>query len=253
MVVLKLNGIIKFETLNTLTYQLKLKTIMDRNLLSLVDQVTTDWKDILTNPYLPDVVSQLKEKTKPIDGLAIYPSPEMTFRAFNYQDIKNTKVVIIGQDCYHGPGQAIGLCFGVENQKPPPSLVNINRELTSDIGNPLSDYSLDSWAQQGVLLLNSALTVQKSLAGSHLKCWTKYTDYLIKQFSSQTNKVVFLLWGNYAKSKKALISDDRDHLVLTANHPSPLSANRGGWFGCQHFSKTNQYLTDNGLTPIKFS
>lgn len=226
---------------------------MDRDIRQLATQVEPSWTPLLVNSQLDEVQTQLTETANKLIGLPIYPKPEATFRAFTYKPISEIKVVIIGQDCYHGEDQAIGLCFGVTGETPcPPSLRNIIKELATDVEIQLKDTSLESWAQQGVLLLNSALTVHKSLAGSHLKIWNSYTDTIIQQFSTQTQNVCFLLWGNYAKSKKKLIATNQGHYILEANHPSPLSANRGGWFGTRHFSQVNKHLQQLGENPINW-
>lgn len=190
-------------------------------------------------------LQEIKEKldNDNIEGLERYPNDNLIFRAFNFFDIDQLKVVIIGQDCYHQPGQAQGLCFAVPNNfKKPPSLINIYKEIKDDIGELNCNNDLTEWANQGVLLLNSALTVRQSCAGSHLKIWKEFTDNIIRDISNSTTGIVFLLWGKYAQSKIKLINDNKDHHILTANHPSPLSANRGGWFKTKHFSKTNEIL-----------
>ena len=225
---------------------------MERNLPNLLNNLDANWHDILLKlDQLEKISNALQLRAKELDPLPIYPAPQNTFRAFSFCSPEDVKVVIIGQDCYHGPNQAIGLCFGVDQNMPcPPSLRNIKRELKQDVGKELLDQSLVKWASQGVWLLNAALTVHHSQAGSHLKIWSDYTDSIIKDFSEWADGVVFLLWGNFAKAKANLISQERGHLILTANHPSPLSANRGGWFGSKHFSQTNEYLTNIGKTPI---
>ena len=175
----------------------------------------------------------------------IFPPEKDVFRALELCPIYKTKVVIIGQDPYHGEGQAHGLAFSVkENVTIPPSLRNILKELESDVGTTLSNGDLSYWASNGVLLLNSVLTVRESKANSHAQImgWEAYTDDIIRQISTSKNGVVFMLWGNYAKSKARLI-DESKHLVLIAPHPSPLSAHRG-FFGCKHFSKANAYLDE---------
>jgi uracil-DNA glycosylase len=169
--------------------------------------------------------------------------------------LSQVKVVVLGQDPYHGVGQAHGLCFSVRHGTPlPPSLKNIYREIQSDIGiEPSKQGELTHWAKQGVFLLNSVLTVEAGLAASHKKQgWEDFTDEVIAVLNQQCEHLVFLLWGSYAQKKGQMIDTSR-HLVLQAAHPSPLSANRGGWFGCRHFSKTNHYLEANGKTPIDWS
>ncbi len=183
----------------------------------------------------------------------IYPPAKLIFNAFDQCPFDQLKVVILGQDPYHGPGQAHGLCFSVNDGIPfPPSLRNIFTELKNDVGKPIPQSgNLTGWAQQGVLLLNATLTVQENLAGSHQKKgWEQFTDAVIKTIDAQKEHVVFILWGNYAISKREFI-DKTKHLVLTSVHPSPLSASRG-FFGNHHFSLTNDFLIKNGLEPIKW-
>ncbi len=183
-----------------------------------------------------------------------YPKGKDIFSAFDHCPFQETKVVIIGQDPYHGPNQANGLCFSVRDGIPhPPSLVNIFKEIKSDMGvaYPKSG-NLERWAGQGVLLLNATLTVRAFRAGSHQnKGWETFTDATIKTLSEGREGLVFLLWGGFAKKKAPLI-DRTKHHILTSGHPSPLSANRGLWFGNRHFSKTNQILRQHGLDPIEW-
>ncbi|MDM8565608.1 uracil-DNA glycosylase [Candidatus Halobeggiatoa sp. HSG11] len=181
-----------------------------------------------------------------------YPPKDLIFNAFNLCPFNQIKVVIIGQDPYHGEGQANGLCFAVnDGVKIPPSLRNIFKELHSDLGIEIpTSGNLERWAKQGVLLLNSILTVQANQAASHRnKGWEQFTDIVIKQISEQREQIVFLLWGNYAHKKGSII-DTSKHYILKSAHPSPLSARN--FFGNQHFSKTNQYLTDCGKTTINW-
>lgn len=181
-----------------------------------------------------------------------FPKGENIFAAFEHCPFEKVEVVIIGQDPYHGVGQAHGLCFSVnENVEIPPSLRNIFREIETDLGKPIPETgNLERWAKQGVLLLNATLTVRKNQAGSHQnKGWERFTDAVIEKTSSEKEHVVFLLWGGYAKRKGAKI-DRNKHLVLESGHPSPLSANRGYWFGNQHFSKTNAFLRSKGKMEI---
>ncbi|WP_459209327.1 uracil-DNA glycosylase [Aquimarina rhabdastrellae] len=183
-----------------------------------------------------------------------YPKGSQVFAAFDHCSFDDVKVVIIGQDPYHGVGQANGLCFSVNDGiAMPPSLINIFKEIETDLQQEFpSSGNLERWAKQGVLLLNATLTVRAHQAGSHQKQgWEQFTDQVIKVISEQKQNVVFLLWGGYAKKKGAKI-DTQKHLVLTSGHPSPLSANRGYWFGNQHFSKTNTYLKEIGAAPIKW-
>lgn len=187
-------------------------------------------------------------------GKHIYPMGNEWFRALDLTPLEKVKVVILGQDPYHGPGQAHGLCFSVgPDIRVPPSLVNIYKELESDLGLPRPRHGfLEHWAQQGVLLLNSVLTVEMGKAASHQgKGWERFTDAIIQQVNAKSEPVVFLLWGAYAQKKAAFIDNPR-HLVLKAAHPSPLSAHNG-FLGCRHFSKTNEFLEANGLAPIDWS
>lgn len=184
-------------------------------------------------------------------GKTIYPPSREIFAALNTTPFEQVKVVILGQDPYHGPGQAHGLCFSVRPDVPlPPSLVNIFAEIERDLGLPRSDHGcLLSWARQGVLLLNAVLTVQHAQAASHQgKGWEGFTDAVIDHLNRERDGLVFMLWGSYAQAKGKLI-DGRRHLVLKAPHPSPLSAHRG-FMGCNHFSRANAYLIEHGKSPI---
>lgn len=183
-----------------------------------------------------------------------FPPGNRIFAAFDHTSFEKVKVVIIGQDPYHGPGQANGLCFSVaDGVAKPPSLQNIFREINSDLDIPIPNTgNLERWAAQGVLLLNATLTVRAHEAGSHQnKGWEQFTDAVIDTLSARRDGLVFLLWGGYAKKKGSKI-DSRKHLILSSGHPSPLSANRGYWFGNKHFSKTNKYLEEHKKTPIKW-
>ena len=182
----------------------------------------------------------------------IFPPAKQIFNAFNHCSFNDCKVVILGQDPYHGPGQANGLCFSVnDGVRTPPSLVNIFKEIKDDLGKPVPQSgNLIRWADQGVLLLNATLTVQSGAAGSHQnKGWERFTDAVIKCVSDEKENLVFMLWGKYAQDKGAVI-DSTKHMVLKARHPSPMSANGGGWFGTKHFSKANEYLISKGLPEI---
>ena len=211
------------------------------------------WKEVLqeefSKPYFEQLVLFVKRE---YSENICYPKGQQIFSAFNHCPLPEVKVVIIGQDPYHGEGQANGLCFSVHDGIPhPPSLVNIFRELNTDLGvpYPLSG-NLERWASQGVLLLNATLTVRANSAGSHQKQgWETFTDAVIRAVSTHCNHVVFMLWGGYAKEKAKLI-DPAKHCILTAGHPSPLSANRGYWFGNKHFSQANAYLKANGKNEI---
>ena len=202
-------------------------------------------------PYFSELAAFVKEEYK---KNTCYPSGSDIFNAFEHCTFENTKVVIIGQDPYHGTGQAHGLCFSVKDgMAHPPSLINIFKEIRDDLDKPYPESGdLTSWADQGVLLLNATLTVRARQAGSHQnKGWEVFTDAVIKQLSMEREGLVFLLWGGYAKKKASLI-DTSKHQILTSGHPSPLSANRGLWFGNKHFSKTNQILVRNGKDPINW-
>lgn len=211
------------------------------------------WKKVLlaefTKPYMQELKTFLVKEKR--DKKIIYPKGSDIFNAFQLTPIDQVKVVILGQDPYHGPNQAHGLCFSVLPQMAvPPSLVNIYKELYSDLNiMPAKQGCLINWAKQGVLLLNSILTVENGIAGSHHnKGWEKFTDQVIEILNQQNNQIIFLLWGNYA-GKKCQAIDTTKHVVLTAPHPSPLSANRG-FFGCKHFSKVNELLRQSGKEPI---
>ena len=217
-------------------------------------QIEESWKEILIDEFNKPYFSQLKdflveEKKRHI----IYPPGPLIFNAFNKTPFDKVKVVLLGQDPYHGPGQAHGLCFSVpEGVQPPPSLINIFKEINSDLGIPVPpNGDLTRWAEQGVLLLNAILTVRAGQASSHREHgWEQFTDAVIKTISDKKSGVVFLLWGKYARSKKALI-DGNKHLILEAPHPSPYSADYG-FFGCRHFSKANNYLVQQGKEPVKW-
>ena len=218
-------------------------------------EIEESWKKILESefdkPYFVSLTHFVKEEYQ---NHRCYPRGKDVFNAFNYCPFSDVKVVIIGQDPYHGPKQANGLCFSVHDGiKHPPSLINIFKELEADIGKeyPVSG-DLSFWAKQGVLMLNATLTVRAHTAGSHQKKgWETFTDAVIKSISEKKENVVFLLWGGYAKKKGDKI-DTRKHKILTSGHPSPLSANRGFWFGNQHFSKTNSYLQEKGFSIIEW-
>ncbi len=184
---------------------------------------------------------------------SVYPPKRLLFKAFDYFSPAETKVVILGQDPYHEPNQAHGLCFSVPiGIKIPPSLVNIYKEINTDCGKPIpTNGNLEHWAKQGILLLNATLTVEAHKAGSHQKRgWEQFTDSIIRLLSDSQKNIVFILWGSYAKQKEQLI-DSSKHLVLKATHPSPLSVYRGFW-GCKHFSKTNEYLLANNKSAIEW-
>ena len=215
-------------------------------------KIEASWKEKLEAEFQAEYFSQLKafltEEKKAYD---IYPPGPQIFEAFNRCPFYKTKVVILGQDPYHGPGQAHGLCFSVQQGiRKPPSLLNIFKEIRNEFGFEIpNDGNLSSWADQGILLLNAILTVRKSEAGSHRKKgWEKFTDACIRHLSNQREHLVFLLWGRFAHEKAALI-DDSKHFILKTAHPSPLSAHNG-FFGCGHFLKTNDYLMQHQIEPI---
>lgn len=215
-------------------------------------KIEESWKRELATEFDKDYFRNLTDfvRAEYLSGRAIYPKAKNIFNAFNLCPIDNVRVVIIGQDPYHEPGQAMGLCFsvpmGVAN---PPSLQNIYREIESDLGRPSStNGDLTHWAQQGVLLLNSTLTVRAHLAASHAgRGWEQFTDAVIAALATRKN-IVYMLWGSYAQKKAALV-DEKNNLVLKSVHPSPLSAYRG-FFGCKHFSRANEYLVAHGFQPI---
>ncbi|MEM0938282.1 MAG: uracil-DNA glycosylase [Bacteroidota bacterium] len=217
-------------------------------------KIEESWKNLLYAEFEKNYFHQLTQfikedyKTK-----KVYPPGSLIFSAFDYCPFDKTKIVIVGQDPYHGPNQANGLCFSVKDGiGHPPSLQNIFKELKDDIGKPVPiSGNLQSWADQGVLLLNATLTVRAGQAGSHQnKGWEEFTDEVLHQVSENKENVVFLLWGAYAQKKGAFI-DPEKHYVLKAPHPSPFSANNG-FFGSKHFSKTNQFLQSRGLETINW-
>jgi uracil-DNA glycosylase len=216
-------------------------------------KIDSSWKEKLSGefeqPYFKELTAFVKQEYK---DEVVYPSPKYIFRAFDLCPFEKVKVIILGQDPYHGPKQANGLCFAVEKEvKLPPSLQNIFKEIESEFGKPLvhKDGDLARWAEQGVLLLNATLTVRAHLAGSHQSHgWEQFTDAAIKALSDEREHLVFILWGNYAKQKGAHIDRAR-HLVLESPHPSPFSA-YNGFFGNDHFKKANEYLLSQGTEPI---
>lgn len=218
-------------------------------------KIHDSWKKVLRNEfekeYFDTLIRFVKEEYQ---SHTCYPPGNQIFAAFDICHFEDVKIVIIGQDPYHGKGQANGLCFSVNDGIPfPPSLINIFKEIQSDLGQPIpATGNLEHWANQGILLLNATLTVRESQAGSHQnKGWETFTDAVIKKISDEKKEVVFLLWGGFAK-KKGLKIDRTKHFVLETGHPSPLSANRGLWFGNKHFSKTNEYLKSIGKPEIKW-
>lgn len=217
------------------------------------------WKTPLAKEFSSPYMAQLREFliSEKSSGKQIYPKGSEFFRALDLTPLENVRVVILGQDPYHGPGQAHGLCFSVKpGVRPPPSLVNIYKEMYSDLGITQPKHGfLEHWANQGVLLLNSVLSVQAHQAASHRgKGWEKFTDAIVQIIAAKTEPVVFLLWGAYAQKKAAFVQDisqGGNHLMLKAPHPSPLSAHNG-FFGCQHFSKTNRFLETRNLPTINW-
>ena len=217
-------------------------------------RIEQSWKDALASefekPYFAQLVRFLHEEKAA--GKVIYPPGSLIFRAFDLTPVEQVKVVILGQDPYHNPGEAMGLSFSVpDGVRMPPSLRNIYKEIETDLGIRMSGRpNLESWARQGVLLLNSFLTVEAGRAASHRDIgWQEFTDAVIRYLSAHCSGIVFLLWGNFAKAKASLIDTTRHH-VLMAAHPSPLAG--GSFFGCRHFSQTNQLLVSEGKTPINW-
>lgn len=217
-------------------------------------EINSSWKEVLQTEfgkaYFEQLITFVKQEyaTK-----TIYPPEKLIFNAFDQCPFDQVKVVIIGQDPYHGPGQAHGLCFSVNDGVPnPPSLINIFKEIERDLNIPIPNSgNLEAWAKQGVLLLNATLTVEAHKAGSHqAKGWEQFTDAVIQQLNAHREQLVFILWGAYAQKKGAII-DRNKHLVLEAVHPSPLSAYRG-FIGCGHFSATNKYLIEKAKEPIRW-
>ena len=217
-------------------------------------KIEESWKSQLKSdfdkPYFKALTKFVKEEYK---TKTIFPPAKLIFNAFNTTPFHDVKVVIVGQDPYHQPQQANGLCFSVNDGiKTPPSLVNIYKEINNDLGKPIpSSGNLERWAKQGVLLLNATLTVNAGMAGSHQgKGWEEFTDSVISCLSEHRTNLVFMLWGTYAQKKGATI-DTSKHLILKSPHPSPLSAHRG-FFGNKHFSKANEYLINNGKNPVEW-
>ncbi len=218
-------------------------------------RIHESWKPYLeeefTQPYFDRLTTFVREE---YHSHTCFPPGSLIFSAFDHAHFNEVKVVIIGQDPYHGPNQANGLCFSVADGIPhPPSLINIFKEIEADLGIPYPrSGNLERWADQGVLLLNATLTVRAYKAGSHQKKgWETFTDAVIKMLSVKKNGLVFLLWGGFARKKAALIDSNKHH-ILTSGHPSPLSANRGLWFGNKHFSMTNKILQEAGKDPISW-
>lgn len=216
-------------------------------------RIEQSWKEVLANEFEKDYFTKLTQfvKEEYNSGTAIYPPARLIFNAFDHCPFEKVKVVILGQDPYHGAGQANGLCFSVNKGIPfPPSLLNIFKEIENDLGTPIpQDGDLTRWSDQGVLLLNATLTVRAAQAGSHQRRgWEEFTDAAIRELASRRNGIVFILWGSYAQKKGAFIDRSR-HLVLSSPHPSPLSAYQG-FFGNHHFSTANRYLKEQGKSEI---
>ena len=216
-------------------------------------KIEPSWKEVLKDEFVKDYFLHLTTflKAEIATKKIIYPPGSLIFNAFEKTPFDKVKVVIIGQDPYHNPGQAHGLSFSVpDGVPPPPSLKNIFKEIHNDLGIPIPrSGNLEKWAEQGVLLLNASLTVRENEPGSHARVgWITFTNEVIRKISDQKSGIVFLLWGNFAQEKQELI-DEGKHFVLKAAHPSPLSAHRG-FLGCKHFSTTNQLLMQEGITPI---
>ena len=224
-------------------------------LISLINNINTDWKNIF-NKYesiLKEISNKLENEKETYEPcLQILPPNDKIFSAFTYFNIDELKVVFVGQDCYHGKGQANGLCFSVpDGLKIPPSLRNIMREISDDLGIERTNSDFSDLASQGILFLNSALTVREKCPESHIPFWSQLTDNILKEISDNCENVIFVLWGNFAKGKKKFIDIDK-HYILEAVHPSPLAANRGGFFGCKHFSMINKKLDEWQKEKIKW-
>jgi uracil-DNA glycosylase len=222
-------------------------------LLSLIKNLPADWAELLADEFSKIYFHQLSENLEhEFNAFNVFPPPEQMFSAFSFTPFQRVKVVILGQDPYHGFGQANGLCFSVSRGfQPPPSLKNIFRELQEDLGVEIPLHGdLSEWANQGVFLLNAILSVRSGLPGSHRGLgWENFTDAVIKKISENQSHIVFLLWGNFAQAKRNLI-DATKHLILEAAHPSPLA--RGAFFGSRHFSRANEYLNAHGISPINW-
>jgi uracil-DNA glycosylase len=228
---------------------------MTNEVLKIQDLLQNDWKSVLKSTFKSEKFISLSEKVlKAYQDEEVFPPVNQLFEAFNSCSFEQTQVVLLGQDPYHGVGQAHGLSFSVPNSIPlPPSLKNIYKELFNDLGLMRSSGDLSDWARQGVLLLNTALTVRAGEAGSHASFqWPLFTKAVLDALNKQSNPVVFLLWGNHAQKFASMI-DETKHTVIKSAHPSPLAANRGGWFGTKPFSQTNDFLISQGLNPIQWA
>lgn len=225
------------------------------SLLDLVNDIGTNWRDVLLLDDFRVELAKIDEQLRKFieREMTIYPERSLVFNAFRWFNVEDTRVVILGLDPYINEGQAMGMSFSVPaGVKVPPSLKNIFKELSSDLGEDTTgrEGDLTTWVRQGVLLLNCYLTVQAGKTGSHKKLWKTFSDHLIREISGRTEGVVFMLWGNDAQERADLI-DAEKHLILRAAHPSPLSASRG-FFGCKHFSKCNEYLREKGVEEVKW-
>lgn len=218
-------------------------------------QIGNEWDTLLADEFQSDYYAQICNFLKQeYEQHEVYPPQSDIFNALRYTSYSDVKAVLLGQDPYHGPGQAHGLCFSVKPDVPiPPSLKNMIKELQSDLGLPApKNGCLLSWAKEGVLMLNTTLTVRRSQPNSHSKIgWTRFTDSIIQKLNDRQKPIVFLLWGSNARSKKALITNPQ-HFILETVHPSPLSA-RQGFFGCRHFSQCNEFLMEHGIAPIDWT
>lgn len=249
---------LNYSFFDDLHFVFKLVSISDKMPTESINvQIEESWKNVLESEFSQPYFQALRQflKSEKAKGKIIYPPGSFIFNAFHLTPFNAVKIVILGQDPYHGTGQAHGLCFSVQQGvKPPPSLVNIYKELKTDINGfqiPLHG-NLESWAKQGVFLLNAMLTVEQDKPASHKEIgWQKFTDAAIKHLSDKRENLVFMLWGSFAQQKSFLI-DAKKHLILKAPHPSPFSADRG-FFGCKHFSKANAYLLEHHSEQINWN
>ena len=228
---------------------------MANEVLKIQDLLQNDWKSVLKSTLESEKFTVLSEKVlQAYRDELVFPPLNQLFEAFNQCSFENTRVILLGQDPYHGIGQAHGLSFSVPNSIPlPPSLKNIYKELFNDLGLMRASGDLSDWANQGVLLLNTSLTVRAGEAGSHASFpWPVFTKAVLNALHAQDKPLVFLLWGNHAQQFASMI-DDTKHAVIKSAHPSPLAANRGGWFGTKPFSKTNDFLISQGMLPIRWA
>ncbi len=228
---------------------------MANEVLKIQDLLQNDWKSVLKSTFESEKFTVLSEKVlQAYRNEVVFPPLSQLFEAFNQCSFENTRVILLGQDPYHGMGQAHGLSFSVPNSIPlPPSLKNIYKELFNDLGLMRASGDLSDWAKQGVLLLNTSLTVRAGEAGSHASFpWPVFTKAVLNALNTQDKPLVFLLWGNHAQQFASMI-DETKHAVIKSAHPSPLAANRGGWFGTKPFSKTNDFLISRGMLPIRWA